>query len=104
MAADEKNPNITRDNLTIPIQMQLSQKHKILCQYFTAPLKSRLNFLHFDKKDYAHRFCNFEITHSENIITKMSKEPRYREPFHTQHGKRAEAQLKSALQHLDHIH
>ena len=30
LAADEKNPVLNRDNLTIPIQMQLSQKEKIL--------------------------------------------------------------------------
>ena len=76
--------------------MQLSQKHKILCQYFTAILKSRLNFQHFDKNDDAHRFCKFEITHSKNVVRTMSKEPRYRKPFDTQHGKRAEALLKSA--------
>ena len=83
--------------------MQLSQKHKTLCHYFTAFLKSRLNFQHFDKNDDAHRFCKFEITHSEKVVRKMSKEPRYRKPFDTQHDKRAKALLKSALQHLYHI-
>ena len=104
LAADEKYPVLNRDNLTIPIQMQLSQKHKTFCQFFTAFLKSRWNFEHFDKKDDVHRFCNFKITDSKNIVTKMSKEPRFREPFHKQHGKRAEALLKSASQHLYHIH
>ena len=93
---DEKNPGLKRDNSTIPIYIQLSQKHKILCQYFPAILKSRLNFQHFDKNDDAHRFCKFEITHSKNVVRTMSKEPRYRKPFDTQHGKRAEALLKSA--------
>ena len=41
LAADEKYPVLNRDNLTIPIQMQLSQKHKTFCQFFTAFLKSR---------------------------------------------------------------
>ena len=104
LAAHEKNPVLKRDNLTIPIEMQLSQKQKILCQYFIAFLKSRLNFQHFDKNNDAYRFCNFEITHSENVLRKMSKEPRYREPFDTPHGKSAEALLKSASQHLYHIH
>ena len=104
LAADEKYPVLNRDNLTIPIQMQLSQKHKTFCQFFTAFLKSRWNFEHFDKKDDVHRFCNFEITDSENVVRKMSKEPRFREPFDKQHGKRAEALLKSVSQHLYHIH
>ena len=34
----------------------------------------------------------------------MSKKPRSREPFDKQHGKRAQALLKSASQHLYHIH
>ena len=68
LAADEKYPVLNRDNLTIPIQMQLSQKHKTFCQFFTAFLKSRWNFEHFDKKDDVHRFCNFEITDSENVV------------------------------------
>ena len=65
---DERYPVLNRDNLTIPIQMQLSQKHKTFCQFFTAFLKSRWNFEHFDKKDDVHRFCNFEITDSENVV------------------------------------
>ena len=42
LAADEKYPVLNRDNLTIPIQMQLSQKQKIFSQFFAAFLKSRL--------------------------------------------------------------
>ena len=104
LAGNEKCALVNRENLTLPIQMQLSQKHKTFCQFFTAVLKSRWNFEHFDKKDDVHRFCNFKITDSENVVTKMSKEPRFREPFNKQHGKRAEALLKSASQHLYHIH
>ena len=42
LAADEKHLDLHRDNLTIPIQMQLSQKQKIFSQFFAAFLKSRL--------------------------------------------------------------
>ena len=93
LLADEMYTVLNGDNLTIPIQMQLSQKHKTFCQFFTAFLKSSWNFEHFDKKDDAHRFCNFEITDSENVVRKMSKEPRFREPFDKQHGKRADCFL-----------
>ena len=48
--------------------MQLSEKHKTFTQYFASVLKSRMNFEHFDKKDDAHQFCNFEITDSENVV------------------------------------
>ena len=103
-AADDKYPVLNRANLTIRIQMQLSRKHKTFCQFFTAFLKSRWNFEHFDKKDDVHRFCNFEITDSENVVRKMSKEPRFRRPFDKQHGKRAEALWKSTSQHLYYNH
>ena len=68
LPADEKYPVLNRDNLKIPIQMQLSQKHKTFCQFFTAFLKSISNFEHFGKKDDAHRFCTFGITDSENVV------------------------------------
>ena len=41
---------------------------------------------------------------SEKVLRKMSKEPRFRGPFNKQHGKPAEPLLKSAWQHLYHIH
>ena len=74
-AADEKYPVLKRDNLMILIQMQLCQKHKAFSRFFTAFLKSRLYFQYFDKKDDAHRLCNFEITHSESVVRKFVKNP-----------------------------
>ena len=68
LAADEKYLVLHRDNLTIPIQMQLSQKQKTFSQFFAAFLKSTLNFKHFESKDDPHRFCIFEVTDSENVV------------------------------------
>ena len=68
LAANEKYPVLNRDNLTIPIQMQLSQKQKTFSQFFAAFLKSTLNFKHFESKDDPHRFCIFEVTDSENVV------------------------------------
>ena len=48
LAADEKYPLLNRDNLTIPIQMQLSQKQKTFSNFYAAFLKSRLNFKDFE--------------------------------------------------------
>ena len=50
LAADEKYPVLNRNNLTIPIQMQLSQKQKNFYEFLAASWKSRLNFKHFGKK------------------------------------------------------
>ena len=64
----ENYPVLNRENLTIPIQMQLSQKQKTFSEFFAAFLKSRLNFKYFLKKDDPPRFCIFEITDSENVV------------------------------------
>ena len=56
LAADKKYPVLNRDNLEIPIQMQLSMKQKTFSEFFATFLKSRLNFEHFEKnKDDSHR-------------------------------------------------
>ena len=68
LAADEKYPVLSRDNLTIPIQMQLSQKQKTFSEFFAAFLKFRVNFEYFEKTDDPHRFCIFEVTDSENVV------------------------------------
>ena len=47
---DEKYSLLYRENLTQPIQILLSQKRKTFSQFFSAFLKSTLNFEHFQKK------------------------------------------------------
>ena len=54
-AVNEKQYLLNRDNLTQPIQIQLSQKQKILSQFVLAFLKSILSFKHLPKKDDPHR-------------------------------------------------
>ena len=56
LAVNEKYPVLIRDNLTIPIQMQISEEQKTFSQFFAAFLKSRLNFKCFEEKDDRHRF------------------------------------------------
>ena len=48
--ADDKYPVLNRDNLTILVQKQLSQKQKSFCQFFAAFLISSLIFKYFEKK------------------------------------------------------
>ena len=66
---DEMYPYLNRDNLMIPIQMKISQKQKTFSEFFLAFLRSRINLKHFEKEDDPHRFCIFEITDSENVVT-----------------------------------
>ena len=70
-AADEKHLVLHRGNLTIQIQMELSQKGIRSSQFLAAFWKSRLNFEHFEKKDDPHSFCPSEITDSENVVREM---------------------------------
>ena len=68
MAADKTYIVLDRVNLTIPIQMELSQKQKTFSAFFTAFLKSILNFEHFELKRDNHSFCISGITESEKVV------------------------------------
>ena len=58
MTAEDKHYLLNTDNLTPPIQIQLSQKQKTFSPFFFvfffAFLKSILNFKHFAKRDDPH--------------------------------------------------
>ena len=47
---DEKYSLLYRENLTQPMQILLSQNQKTFSEFFSAFLKSTLNFEHFEKK------------------------------------------------------
>ena len=68
LATDEKYPLLNRDNLTIPIQMHLSQKRITIPQFLAVFLKSILNLEHFEKKYDPYSFCISDITDSENVV------------------------------------
>ena len=51
LTVNDKHYPLNRDNLAQPIQMQLSQKQKIISEFFFVFLKSILNFKIFTKKD-----------------------------------------------------
>ena len=50
LTGDDKYCLLYRDNLTQPIQILLSEKEKTFSEFFSAFLKSTLNFEHFQKK------------------------------------------------------
>ena len=100
LAAAEKYLVLHRDNLTILIQMQLSEKQKTFSEFFAAILKSRLNFDHFEKKGDPQSFSISQTTDSENVVRKMSSKSSFRGPFKKQHGKLPPPLFKSASYHL----
>ena len=62
---DEKYSLLYRENFTQQIEMLVSQKRKLFSQFFSAFLKSILNFEHFQKKDDPHSRCGCQLTVSE---------------------------------------
>ena len=54
LTVNDKHYLVNRDNLTQPIQIQLSLKQKIFSEFFFALVKSILNFKHLPKKDDPH--------------------------------------------------
>ena len=50
LAADEKYPVLNRDNLTIPIRMQLFNQQKTFSEFLAAFLKYSWNFKYLKKK------------------------------------------------------
>ena len=63
LSADGKYSLFKRGNLTQPIQSQLSQKQKTFSVFFSAFLKSNLNFEHIQKKkDDPHSWCISVVT------------------------------------------
>ena len=51
LTVNDKHYLLNRDNLTEPIEMQLSEKQKIFSKFIFAVLKSIFNFKHLPKKE-----------------------------------------------------
>ena len=62
---DDKYSLLYRENLTQPIEILLSQNPKTFSHIFSAFLKSKLTFAHFQKNDDPHSRCISQITVSE---------------------------------------
>ena len=54
LTVNDRHYMLNRDNLTQPIQMQLSEKQKLFFQFCLVFLKSVLNFKHLPKKGDPH--------------------------------------------------
>ena len=65
LGADAKYSRLTWENLTQPVQMQLSQKPKTFPEFVAAFLKSSLNVEHFQKENDSHSWRISEIRDCE---------------------------------------
>ena len=105
LSADGKYSLLNRDNLTQPIQMQVSRKEKTFSEFFSAFLKSNLNIEHFQEKKMSVIADGFpKLRTPKNLVRSMSKKARFKGSFGKQHGKRAKTLLKFAWQHRYHVY
>ena len=65
---NDKHHLLNRHNLTQPIQIELSQKQKIVSEFFFAFLKSISNFKHVPKKMPLIADVFSEISSLENMV------------------------------------
>ena len=93
--ADDKYPVLNKDNLTIPIQMQLPQKQNSFSQFLPQFLKSSLNFKIVSKKITLIDLL-FPKLWPQKTWLEMSKNSGWRRSFDKQHGRRVKELLKSA--------
>ena len=75
LAANEKYPVLNREYLTIPIQMELSQKQKTFSESFADFLKSYWNFEPFEKKKSFIAFVFSKLQTFKTWFDKCLKSP-----------------------------
>ena len=81
LTVDDKHYLLNRDNLTEPIQMQLSKKQKKFSEIFFEFLKSILNFKHLPKKMTLIAYVFPKIPVPKNMVREIAKKPRFRGPL-----------------------
>ena len=74
--------------------MHLSQKQKIFSEFFSAFLKSALNFEHFKKKRTFIAYVFPKLPTTKNLLRQLSKSSRFREPVDRPDGKWAEVLIQ----------
>ena len=82
LSADGKYSLLNRDNLTHPIQIQVSRKQKTFSEFFSALLKSNLKFEHFQTKKMSLIADSFpKVRSPKHLVRSMSKKSRFKGSF-----------------------
>ena len=102
LTANDKYFLLNRKNLQEPIRTQLSKKQKLFVNFLQDfwRLHQVLNNLKIKVTLIADIFL--KLQNVKSVVTKMSKNPRFRMPFDRQHVKVSQTLLKSVLQHFYH--
>ena len=77
LTTDDKYSLLNTDNLRHPIQMQLSPKEKTFSDFFSAVLKCKLNFQHFQKKKTFIADLYPKLRTPKNVVHQISKKSQH---------------------------
>ena len=101
LTVDEKHYLLKTDNLTQPIQIQLSQKEKSFAVFFFLHFQNLKKILNiFQKRTILKADVFREIPLTKNMVRSMSKKPCFRGPLDRKYGIYAETLLRYEWQHL----
>ena len=74
--------------------MHLSRKQKSFSEFSCAFFESALNLEHFQTNMTLIAYVFLKLPTTKNVLRKMSKSSRFREPVDRRHGKRAETLIQ----------
>ena len=92
--ADEKCSLRNSENLSEPIQMQLSKILKTFSQHFAHLVQSTSNFKHFQNKNDPRSVCISKLPFVRGTVTQIFKYHRVIAPSYGQHVKRCKTPAK----------
>ena len=102
--SDDKFSILNRNTLNATISYEILSERKTFSEYFSAFLKSRLNFEHFQKNVSVIDDVFLKLRTAKDVVRAMFKRCYFRGPFDNRQEKRSQTLLKFAGQHLYHIY
>ena len=103
LTGDDNYPLRNCENLSVPIQMQLSKKRKTFSPFFVPFRAFSSNFKHFEKKMIFIGNVFPKLPTVKELGRGLSKKHCFRTPFNSRHVKRSQMLMKSAWQYFYHI-
>ena len=103
LTAHNKSSFGTSENLWQPIQLQLSKKHKCFSNFLLHFWNTNQNLNISEKKMTLIAYVFPKSQTPKHVVGQISKKPRFRTPFNSQHAKASQTLLKAARHHFYYI-
>ena len=100
LSAGDKYSRHNRENLPLPIQIQLSKKPKTFCCFFIEFLECKLNVEHFEEQLNLIAYVFLKLLTPKDVVIEMHKSSCFWKPFHSQHVKESQKLVKPAENHF----